>query len=103
METSSRRMVTLSIRRQAVSQTLACANHEGLNLIDDTLRWFLTEGKARSCCCVETDLRLERVIRELQRFEALIIDDLGYVQQSREEMDIVERKGGYRFRRFRMK
>jgi len=29
------------------------------------------------------DLRLERVIKKLQKFEALIIDDLGYVQQSR--------------------
>jgi len=35
------------------------------------------------------DLRLERVIKKLQRFEALIIDDLGYVQQSREEMEVL--------------
>ena len=30
------------------------------------------------------DLRLERFIKKLSQFEALIIDDLGYVQQSRE-------------------
>ena len=35
------------------------------------------------------DLRLERVIKQLQKFEALIIDDLGYVQQSREEMEVL--------------
>ena len=35
------------------------------------------------------DLRLERVIKKLQKFEALIIDDLGYVQQSREEMEVL--------------
>lgn len=35
------------------------------------------------------DLRLERVIKKLHRFEALIIDDLGYVQQSREEMEVL--------------
>jgi DNA replication protein DnaC len=35
------------------------------------------------------DLRLERVIKRLHRFEALIIDDLGYVQQSREEMEVL--------------
>ncbi len=35
------------------------------------------------------DLRLERVIKKLQKFEALIIDDLGYVQQSREEMAVL--------------
>jgi DNA replication protein DnaC len=32
---------------------------------------------------------LERVIKKLHKFEALIIDDLGYVQQSREEMEVL--------------
>jgi DNA replication protein DnaC len=35
------------------------------------------------------DLRLERMVKKLQKFEALIIDDLGYVQQSREEMEVL--------------
>jgi DNA replication protein DnaC len=35
------------------------------------------------------DFRLERTIKKLQKFEALIIDDLGYVQQSREEMEVL--------------
>jgi DNA replication protein DnaC len=35
------------------------------------------------------DLRLERFIRKLAGFEALVIDDLGYVQQSREEMEVL--------------
>jgi DNA replication protein DnaC len=35
------------------------------------------------------DLRLERVIKKLHKFEALMIDDLGYVQQSREEMEVL--------------
>lgn len=35
------------------------------------------------------DLRLERCIKKLAGFEALIIDDLGYVQQSREEMEVL--------------
>lgn len=35
------------------------------------------------------DLRLEKVIKQLGRFEGLIIDDLGYVQQSREEMEVL--------------
>ena len=35
------------------------------------------------------DLRFERVIKKLHRFDALIIDDLGYVQQSREEMEVL--------------
>jgi DNA replication protein DnaC len=35
------------------------------------------------------DLKLERSIKRLAGFEALIIDDLGYVQQSREEMEVL--------------
>jgi len=32
---------------------------------------------------------LEREIRRLDRFEALLIDDIGYVQQDREEMEVL--------------
>jgi len=35
------------------------------------------------------DLKLDRLIKRLAGFEALIIDDLGYVQQSREEMEVL--------------
>lgn len=35
------------------------------------------------------DLRLERAIKTLHRYEALVIDDLGYVQQTREEMEVL--------------
>lgn len=34
-------------------------------------------------------LSLEREFRRLDKFDALIIDDLGYVQQSREEMEVL--------------
>jgi DNA replication protein DnaC len=35
------------------------------------------------------DLRLSRAIKKLAYYEALVIDDLGYVQQSREEMEVL--------------
>ena len=35
------------------------------------------------------DLRLPKLIKRLSRFDGLIIDDLGYVQQSREEMEVL--------------
>ena len=35
------------------------------------------------------DLKLERFIKRLASFQALIIDDLGYVQQNREEMEVL--------------
>src|SRR5436309_7615619 len=35
------------------------------------------------------DLQLKELLRELSRWEGLVIDDLGYVQQSREEMEVL--------------
>ncbi len=35
------------------------------------------------------DLRLEQELRKLDRFEVLILDDIGYMQQSREEMEVL--------------
>ena len=35
------------------------------------------------------DLKLSRVLKRLSGFDALMIDDIGYVQQSREEMEIL--------------
>lgn len=35
------------------------------------------------------ELRLPRMLKTLSGYEALIIDDLGYVQQSREEMEVL--------------
>jgi DNA replication protein DnaC len=35
------------------------------------------------------DLKLSRVLKRLAGYEALILDDLGYVQQSREEMEVL--------------
>ena len=35
------------------------------------------------------DLRLSQEIKKLDKFEALLIDDIGYVQQDREEMEVL--------------
>jgi DNA replication protein DnaC len=35
------------------------------------------------------DLRLESELKKLDRYEVLILDDIGYVQQSREEMEVL--------------
>lgn len=37
----------------------------------------------------KADLRLERYLNKIASYEALIIDDIGYVQQSREEMEVL--------------
>ena len=43
----------------------------------------------QSLLAAKRDLRLEKAIKQLSRFEGLILDDLGYVQQSREEMEVL--------------
>ena len=35
------------------------------------------------------DLKLPQAIARLQRFDAVVVDDIGYVQQSREEMEVL--------------
>lgn len=35
------------------------------------------------------DYELERALRRLDKFEVIILDDIGYVQQSREEMEVL--------------
>ena len=35
------------------------------------------------------DLKLSRYLKRLSKFEVIIIDDLGYVQQNREEMEVL--------------
>src|SRR5512140_405873 len=35
------------------------------------------------------DLKLDSALKKLDRFDAIILDDIGYVQQSREEMEVL--------------
>lgn len=45
------------------------------------------------------DLALEKELKKLDKFEALIIDDIGYVQQSREEMEVLFTLLAHRYER----
>lgn len=47
--------------------------------------YALVQHLVRAKC----DLRLPQEIKRLDRFDALLIDDLGYVQQDRAEMDVL--------------
>jgi len=37
----------------------------------------------------KSELKLAKVLKRLSKFEALLIDDIGYVQQNREEMEVL--------------
>ena len=47
----------------------------------------------------KVDLKLESLLRRLARFDALIIDDIAYVQQNREEMEVLFTLLAYRYER----
>jgi len=37
----------------------------------------------------KSELKLERMLKKLSKYEALLLDDIGYVQQTREEMEVL--------------
>ena len=57
---------------------------QGRSVLFATCSWLVQE-----LLLAKRDLKLDRCIKRLATFEALIIDDLGYVQQSREEMEVL--------------
>lgn len=45
------------------------------------------------------DLALDKALKKLSKYDALIIDDIGYVQQNREEMEVLFSLLAYRYER----
>ena len=58
--------------------------HHGRSILFTTCSLLVQE-----LLVAKRDLRLPKLIKKLLRFDGLIIDDLGYVQQSREEMEVL--------------
>jgi DNA replication protein DnaC len=51
--------------------------------------FWTTELLVQELLAAKRDLKLSRVLKRLAGYEVLILDDLGYVQQSREEMEVL--------------
>lgn len=66
-----------------------CALGEQLVLQGRTVLFATCSLLVQDLLAAKRDLKLERYLKKLAGFEALIIDDLGYVQQSREEMEVL--------------
>lgn len=45
------------------------------------------------------DLSLQKLLKSLNKYDSIIIDDIGYVQQSREEMEVLFTLLAYRYER----
>jgi DNA replication protein DnaC len=68
---------------------MLCALGEQLVRCGRTVLFATCSLLVQELLAAKRDLRLERLIKKLSGFEALVIDDLGYVQQSREEMEVL--------------
>ncbi len=63
-------------------------------------------GKTHLLCALKQELliakkelKLASILRKLSRFQALLIDDIGYVQQNREEMEVLFTLLAHRYER----
>jgi DNA replication protein DnaC len=68
-----------------------CAAGLGHALIETgrSVRFVSTFKLVGRLLVAKRDYELERELRRLDKFEVIILDDIGYVQQSREEMEVL--------------
>ena len=53
------------------------------------MQFWTTGLLVQELLIAKRDLKLSRVLKRLSGYEVLLLDDLGYVQQSREEMEVL--------------
>ena len=51
--------------------------------------WGSTASLVQRLLAAKRDLRLPRELARLDKFACIILDDIGYVQQDREEMEVL--------------
>ena len=68
---------------------LLCAIGQELVRAGRTVFFGSTNLLVQELLLAKRELKLPKAIKKLSRYQALILDDLGYVQQSREEMEVL--------------
>jgi len=68
---------------------LLCALGQELVRLGRQVQFWSTGLLVQELLIAKRDLKLSRVLKRLSGYEVLILDDLGYVQQSREEMEVL--------------
>lgn len=80
----------LAFGRSGAGKThLLCAIGQELVRSDRRVLFSPCSLLVQDLLIAKRDLRLSRYLKRLSVYEVLIIDDLGYVQQSREEMEVL--------------
>jgi len=68
---------------------LLCAIGQALVLEGHRVLFTYCNLLVQDLLIAKRDLKLAKVLKKLSRYQVIIIDDLGYVQQSREEMEVL--------------
>lgn len=68
---------------------VACALGHHLVSQGRSVRLFQTYELVQHLLAAKRDLELPKALRKLDRFEVLILDDIGYVQQDAEEIEVL--------------
>ncbi len=78
---------------------LLCAIGQELVYQDRRVLFRRCDVLVQELLVAKRDLDLPRKLKQLSRFDALIIDDIGYVQQGREEMEVLFNLLAHRYER----
>jgi DNA replication protein DnaC len=68
---------------------LAAALGHALITQGQAVRWSTTAQLVQQLLAAKRDLRLPQMLAQLDRFACLILDDIGYVQHDRDEMEVL--------------
>jgi len=70
------------------SHLVAALGHE-LVLQGNSVYWTSTASLVQRLLAAKRDLRLPQLLAQFDRFDCLVLDDIGYVQHDRDEMEVL--------------
>jgi DNA replication protein DnaC len=87
--TRAENVIALGLPGRGKSHFLAALGRELILRHKHAVLFTPTYKLVQQLLAAKRDMRLEAVLRQLDHFDAIILDDLGYVQQAREEMEVL--------------
>src|SRR4029077_16806070 len=87
--TRAENVIALGLPGRGKSHFLAALGRELILRHKYAVLFTPTYKLVQQLLAAKRDMRLESALRQLAHFDAIILDDLGYVQQAREEMEVL--------------
>ena len=83
-------MNIIAVGKSGVGKShIAAASWHELVLAGHPVLWTSTATLVQRLLATRRDLRLPRELTRLDRFACVILDDIGYVQHDRDEMEVL--------------